>query len=63
MSHQAQVSKAAAVSPESRAHPNTRPIEASLKAVYGLGKWLLATVRSVLVVAVVGFILKGGPLG
>jgi hypothetical protein len=38
-------------------------IEASLQAVYGLGKWLLATIGSVLVVAVLGFILKGGPLG
>lgn len=38
-------------------------IEHSLQAVYGLGKWLLGAVGSVLVVAVVGFILKGGPLG
>jgi hypothetical protein len=38
-------------------------IEDSLKAVYGLGKWLLASIGSVLVVAIVGFVLKGGPPG
>lgn len=38
-------------------------IEKSLAAVYGLGRWLLAAIGSVLVVAIVGFVLKGGPLG
>ncbi len=34
-----------------------------LDAVYGLGKWLLGAVGGVLVVALLGLILKGGPLG
>lgn len=38
-------------------------IEASLRAVFGLGKWLLSAIGAVLVVAIVGFVLKGGPLG
>lgn len=38
-------------------------IEASIKAVYGLGKWLLAAAGSTLIVALVGFVLRGGPLG
>lgn len=38
-------------------------IEASLRAIYGLGKWVLGAIGSVLVVAVVTFVLKGGPLG
>ena len=38
-------------------------IEASIKSVYNLGKWLLGAAGSTLVVAIVGFALKGGPLG
>lgn len=38
-------------------------IEEQIKAVYGLGKWLLGAIGSVVVVAVVGFMLKGGLLG
>lgn len=38
-------------------------IEASLRAIYALGKWVLGAIGSVLVVAVVTFVLKGGPLG
>jgi hypothetical protein len=38
-------------------------IEASIKAVYGLGKWILAAVGSVLVYVIVTGALKGGPLG
>jgi hypothetical protein len=38
-------------------------IEESIKAVYGLGKWVLAAIGGVFVTAIVGFILKGGPLG
>lgn len=38
-------------------------IETSIKAVYGLGKWLLGAIGSLIVAAVVGFVLKGGPLG
>lgn len=38
-------------------------IEASIQSVYNLGKWLLGAVGSTLVVAVVGFALRGGPLG
>ena len=35
-------------------------IEASIAAVYSLGKWLLATFGAVLIVAVASFIVKGG---
>jgi len=38
-------------------------IEASIKAVYNLGKWLLGAAGSTLLVAVIGFALKGGPFG
>lgn len=38
-------------------------IEESIKAVYGLGKWVLAAVGATVLTAVVGFILKGGLLG
>lgn len=38
-------------------------MEASLKAVYSLGQWLLGAVGAVLITAVVGFVLRGGPLG
>jgi hypothetical protein len=38
-------------------------IEASIQSVYGLGKWLLAAAGSSLVVAIIGFVIKGGLLG
>lgn len=38
-------------------------IEKSLAAIYSLGKWVLGTAGAALIIALVGFVLKGGPLG
>lgn len=38
-------------------------MEESIKAVYGLGKWLLSAVGGVLITAIIGLVLKGGILG
>lgn len=38
-------------------------IEANIAQVYGLGKWVMAGVGSVLIATVVGFVVKGGLLG
>jgi len=38
-------------------------IEGAVRDIYKLGKWILAAVGSTLIVAIVGFILKGGLVG
>lgn len=38
-------------------------MEASIKSVYGLGKWVLAAVASTLVSVIVNFIIGGGLKG
>ncbi|HYI27569.1 MAG TPA: hypothetical protein VD863_06925 [Bradyrhizobium sp.] len=38
-------------------------IEAALKSVFDLGKWILGAIGSVLIVAIIGVVLRGGPLG
>ena len=38
-------------------------IEGAVRDIYKLGKWILAAVGSTLIVAIVGFVIKGGLIG
>lgn len=41
-------------------HDRLERIEARIDEIRGLGKWLLAAVGSVLIAAIIGFIIQGG---
>ena len=60
---QIDVREAARIEREKGLEDRLDRIEESIKAIYGLGKWLLGAVGGVLITAVVGLILKGGILG